>query len=66
MALVAIMASLEGVMPDTLRPWAETQINFMLGDGGRSYLVGFGENPPQQPHHRGRYDQYLICIAKSH
>ena len=24
----------------------------MLGDSGRSYVVGFGENPPKQPHHK--------------
>jgi len=54
MALIAMMAAEEGVMADTLRPWAESQINYMLGDGGRSYVVGFGNNPPTQPHHRSR------------
>ena len=24
----------------------------MLGDFGRSYVVGFGVNPPKQPHHK--------------
>ena len=24
----------------------------MLGDGGRSFVVGFGNNPPKKPHHR--------------
>ena len=23
----------------------------MLGDSGRSFVVGFGKNPPQRPHH---------------
>lgn len=23
----------------------------MLGDSGRSFVVGFGHNPPQRPHH---------------
>jgi len=23
-----------------------------LGDAGRSYVVGFGNNPPQRPHHK--------------
>ena len=54
MALIALMAAEEDVMPQKLRQWAESQINFMLGDGGRSYVVGFGSNPPTQPHHRAR------------
>ena len=28
------------------------QINYMLGDSGRSFVVGFGENPPQRPFHK--------------
>ena len=55
MALIALMAAEEDVMPQKLRQWAESQINFMLGDGGRSYVVGFGSNPPTQPHHRAMY-----------
>ena len=35
--------------------FAVRQINYMLGDNpqGRSYVVGFGTNPPLNPHHRG-------------
>ncbi|MEQ9621802.1 glycoside hydrolase family 9 protein [Coleofasciculus chthonoplastes] len=34
--------------------FAERQINYMLGSNPdqRSYVVGFGNNPPRQPHHR--------------
>ncbi len=34
--------------------FAESQINYILGDNPRnfSYMVGFGENFPQNPHHR--------------
>merc|ERR1712209_20829 len=28
------------------------QIGYLLGDTGRSYMVGFGKNPPLRPHHR--------------
>ena len=28
------------------------QIHTLLGDAGRSYVIGFGTNPPTQPHHR--------------
>ena len=30
----------------------KTQIDYALGSTGRSFVVGFGENPPQRPHHR--------------
>ena len=30
----------------------ESQINYALGSSGRSYVVGFGTNPPEHPHHR--------------
>jgi endoglucanase len=28
------------------------QLNYILGDSGRSFVVGYGNNPPQRPHHR--------------
>ncbi len=36
------------------RDFAISQIDYMLGDNPRnsSYVVGFGDNPPQRPHHR--------------
>ncbi len=30
----------------------ESQMNYALGDTGRSFVVGFGNNPPSKPHHR--------------
>ena len=40
--------------------FAVRQINYMLGDNpqGRSYVVGFGNNPPLNPHHRGASGVY--------
>ena len=32
--------------------WARKQIHLLLGDAGRSYVVGYGKNPPVRPHHR--------------
>jgi endoglucanase len=29
------------------------QICYVMGASGRSYVVGFGCNPPKNPHHRG-------------
>ena len=37
---------------DKFRQFALGQINYALGDTGRSYVVGFGVNPPTRPHHR--------------
>jgi len=37
-------------------PWfltARAQIRYMLGDAGRSYVVGYGKDPPLRAHHRG-------------
>lgn len=33
--------------------WAMSQIRYMLGEGGRSYVCGYGKHPPSRPHHRG-------------
>jgi hypothetical protein len=38
--------------PARYRLFAKTQIDYALGDGGRSFVVGFGNNPPVRPHHR--------------
>ncbi len=32
--------------------FAVNQVNYALGSTGRSFVVGFGENPPEHPHHR--------------
>lgn len=34
------------------RKFALGQIHYALGDAGRSYVIGFGNNPPTKPHHR--------------
>jgi len=43
----------QGYMTNELRTFARSQIDYALGSSGRSYVVGFGVNPPQKPHHRG-------------
>jgi hypothetical protein len=30
----------------------KSQLGYILGDTGRSFVVGYGTNPPTQPHHR--------------
>lgn len=34
------------------RNFARQQINYALGSAGRSYVVGYGSNPPVRCHHR--------------
>ena len=38
--------------------FAVSQANYALGSSGRSYVVGFGENPPAHPHHRTSQGSY--------
>ena len=38
--------------------FAVSQANYALGSSGRSYVVGFGENPPIHPHHRTSQGSY--------
>lgn len=51
-AFLALVAADYGLKPSTYRAFAKKQIGYMLGDSGRSFVVGFGHNPPQRPHHR--------------
>jgi hypothetical protein len=45
------------------RQYSQSQIHYVLGDTGRSYVVGFGVNPPTQPHHRSSScgDRPSVC-----
>jgi Glycosyl hydrolase family 9 len=51
----AFLATLPGV-PDKLKTesmcLARSQMDYVAGDTGRSYIVGFGQNFPQRVHHR--------------
>ena len=42
----------------TYEDFALSQANYALGSSGRSYLIGFGENPPEHPHHRTAQGSY--------
>ena len=43
-----------GVNPTLNKKFAKKQLDYILGSNGRSYVVGFGVNPPERPHHRSR------------
>ena len=38
--------------------FAVAQADYALGSSGRSYVCGFGENPPEHPHHRTSQGSY--------
>ncbi|HEY9062078.1 MAG TPA: glycoside hydrolase family 9 protein [Pseudobacteroides sp.] len=42
----------------TYRSFAKTQVDYALGSTGRSYVVGYGTNPPQHPHHRAAHGSW--------
>uniref|UniRef100_A0ACD5ZJ92 Uncharacterized protein n=1 Tax=Avena sativa TaxID=4498 RepID=A0ACD5ZJ92_AVESA len=50
-----VMCGATPIKHDRLREFAKQQMDYLLGANpmGRSYVVGFGVNPPTQPHHRG-------------
>ncbi|MDQ2084819.1 glycoside hydrolase family 9 protein [Herbivorax sp. ANBcel31] len=53
--LASVYADWEGCPPDKkeiYEDFAKTQVDYALGSTGRSFVVGFGDNPPQRPHHR--------------
>ena len=47
-----IQAANAGIKTDVYTAYADQQIGYMLGDSGRSFVVGFGSNYPLQPHHK--------------
>ncbi|HOV26603.1 MAG TPA: glycoside hydrolase family 9 protein [Pseudobacteroides sp.] len=43
---------------NTYRDFAKKQVDYALGSTGRSYVVGYGVNPPQHPHHRAAHGSW--------
>lgn len=53
--LASVYADWEDADPEkvpTYEEFAKSQVDFALGSTGRSFVIGFGENPPEHPHHR--------------
>ncbi|KAG4075281.1 hypothetical protein HA402_003072 [Bradysia odoriphaga] len=48
---VCLQAAQIGINAETYLEFADSQIGYMLGDTGRSFVVGFGNNPPVNPRH---------------
>merc|ERR1711976_392242 len=51
-AMMCLRAADLGIDTEANTEYAVSQINYCLGDTGRSFQVGFGNNPPQRPHHK--------------
>ncbi|CAG2224740.1 E3.2.1.4 [Mytilus edulis] len=54
-AFIAVIAVADGIGGDKFLNYAMSQINYILGDNNKhlSYEIGFGNNYPKKPHHRG-------------
>lgn len=54
--LADIDGALSAEKKQEFRRFAKEQVHYALGDADRSFVVGYGENPPVKPRHRARYD----------
>lgn len=44
--------------------FAKKQVDYALGSSGRSYVIGYGENSPKNPHHRTAHGAYSNNIGE--
>lgn len=44
--------------------FGKAQVDYALGSAGRSYVIGYGENSPKNPHHRTAHGAYSNNIAE--
>ncbi|XP_042231748.1 endoglucanase 4-like isoform X3 [Homarus americanus] len=54
-AFISLFAAKNGMDTEANQKWAREQMGQLLGDNSRysrSFVVGYGQNPPQRPHHR--------------
>ena len=49
---------------DAYREFAKSQIDYALGSSGRSFVIGFGENYPKNPHHRTAHGSWANNIGE--
>jgi hypothetical protein len=42
------------------RCYGKQQLDYIMGSSGRSFVSGWGVNPPKKPHHRGAFCDYLV------
>jgi len=46
------LMGMDSIRQSNYRKFAMSQLDYMLGGQGRSFLVGYGKNFPDRPHHR--------------
>ncbi len=46
------------------KKFAKSQVDYALGSSGRSYVIGYGDNYPQNPHHRTAHGSYANNIGE--
>ncbi|CRZ35393.1 cellulose binding domain-containing protein [Herbinix hemicellulosilytica] len=59
--LASVYADWEGCSSEKANiynAFAKQQIDYALGSSGRSFVVGFGVNPPKRPHHRTAHSSW--------
>ncbi len=59
--LAGVYAEWEGCAPakaSVYKDFLKNQVDYALGSTGRSYVVGFGQNPPKHPHHRTAHSSW--------
>ncbi len=68
-----VYADWSGCTPEKVRTYkdfAKKQVDYCLGDTGRSFVVGFGTTPPEHPHHRTAHgswcDNWQTPIPENH
>jgi len=54
-SFVSLIAANNGILPVEGRQFTLSQINYILGSSGHSFVIGFGENPPIRSHHRAEW-----------
>ncbi len=48
---------------DKYKEFAKKQIEYALGSSGRSFVVGYGKNPPEHPHHRTAHGSWADSLT---
>ena len=46
----------------TYKNFAKQQVDYALGSSGRSFVIGFGVNSPQHPHHRTAHSSWADSL----
>ena len=57
-----LQAAKIGIESKAYQDLGRGQIGYILGDTGRSFVVGVGVNPPTHPHHRASYE-LIHCLS---